>query len=172
MTQKLLSSRLILRELEPSDLTAVFNYSSQPEYAKFLTHPHATSIEDFKPIFEDIISSQEDNYLWGICLSSNHQLIGMIQITIDEPTQATLHYEIAPQFWNKGFATEAVTTVITWIFENLPQINCINGDTHFKNLGSQRVMEKSGMNRIKIEVVNWEKFPEPVELVYYQIKRP
>lgn len=56
MPQTLLSSHLILRELEPSDLTAVFNYSSQPEYARFLPHPHAASIEDFKPIFEDIIS--------------------------------------------------------------------------------------------------------------------
>lgn len=172
MTQTLLSSRLTLRELEPSDLTAVFNYSSQPEYARFLPHPHAASIEDFKPIFEDITSNQEGSYLWGICLSSNHQLIGMIQITIDEPTQATLHYEIAPQFWNKGFASEAVRTVIAWTFENLSQVNYINGDTHYKNIGSQRVMEKSNMSKIKTEVVNWDKFPEPVELFYYQIKRP
>jgi hypothetical protein len=40
-----------LRELESSDLIAVFNYSSEPEYAKFLPHLHAAFIEDFKPIF-------------------------------------------------------------------------------------------------------------------------
>lgn len=56
-------------------------------------------------------------------------------------------------------------------YENLSQITHINADTHSANFGSQRVMEKSGMNRIKTEIVNWEKFPEPVELVYYQIKQ-
>lgn len=172
MTQTLETSRLILRELKISDLTAVFNYSSEPEYAQFLPHPHATSVEDFKPIFQNILSNQENNSLWAICLSSDRQLIGMIELSLEEPTEASLHYEIARQFWNKGFATEAVQAVIAWTFENLSQISHINADTHSKNLGSQRVMEKSGMNRFKTEVVNWEKFSEPVELVHYQIKRP
>lgn len=172
MTYTLETSRLILRKLELSDLTAVFNYSSEPEYARFLPHPHATSIEDFKPIFQDILSNQEDNSLWAICLYGDRQLIGMIELSLEEPIEASLHYEISCQFWNKGFATEAVQAVIAWRFENLPQISRIIADTHSANLGSQRVMEKSGMNCFKTEVVTWEKFPEPVELVHYQIKRP
>lgn len=171
MSPTLETSRLILREQKISDLAAVFNYSSDPEYAKFLSHPSSTSIESFEPIFHSILSN-EDSYLWAICLKSDRQLIGTIELSLDSSTAASLHYEIDRQFWNQGFATEATQTVIAWTWDNLSQITHIVADTHSANLGSQRVMEKSGMNRIKTEMVTWDKFPEPVELVYYQIDRP
>ena len=152
-------------------MTAVFNYSSDPEYARFLPYPTVTSIEDFKPIFQDILST-ENSYLWAICLKIDRQLIGTIELGLESPTQASLHYEIDRQFYNKGFATEATQAVLTWTWENLPQIAQINADTHSANLGSQRVMEKSGMKRIKTEIETWDKFPEPVEVLYYQIDRP
>ncbi len=165
------TSRLFLRGLEISDLTAVFNYSSEPEYAQFLPYPSITSIEDFKPIFQNILG-KEDTYLWAICLKIDRQLIGMIELSLESLTEASLHYEIDRQFWHTGFATEATQVVITWTWKNLPQIDHINADTHSANLGSQRVMEKSGMNHIKTEIVTWDKFPEPVEVLYYQIDRP
>ncbi len=165
------TSRLFLRELEIIDLTAVFNYSSEPEYARFLPYPTVTSIEDFKSIFQDILST-EDSYLWAICLMVDRQLIGTIELSLESPTKASLHYEIERQFWQKGFATEATQAVIAWTWENLSQIAQINADTHSANLGSQRVMEKSGMNRIKTEIETWDKFPEPVKVLYYQIDRP
>ncbi|VEP16965.1 putative Gcn5-related n-acetyltransferase [Hyella patelloides LEGE 07179] len=171
MPPTLETSRLILRKLEISDLTAVFDYSSEPEYTQFLPYPCPTSIADFKSIFQNLLDN-EDSYIWAICLKGKHQLIGIIEISLDSPTEANLHYEINHQFYNQGFATEATQTVITWTWENLPQIAQIIADTHSANLGSQRVMEKSGMNRIKTEFVTWDKYPEPVELVYYQIKRP
>lgn len=171
MPPTLETSRLILRELEISDLTAVFNYSSEPEYARFLPYSSITLIEDFKPIFQSLLGTK-DSYIWAICLMVDRQLIGMIELSLDSLTEVSLHYEIDRQFWNKGFATEATKTIIAWTWENLPQIAHITADTHSANIGSQRVMEKSGMNRIKTEIVTWDKFPEPVEIVYYQIDRP
>ncbi|MDJ0597047.1 MAG: GNAT family N-acetyltransferase [Pleurocapsa sp. MO_226.B13] len=171
MPPTLKTSRLILRELQLSDLTTVFNYSSDPEYPRFLPDPCATSIEDFKPIFQDILNN-EDSYLWAICISRNCQLIGMIELSLGSSTEASLHYEIDRKFWKKGFATEATQTVINWTWENLPKISQISGDTHSANLGSQQVMEKSGMNRIRTELVIWDKYTEAVEIVYYQIDRP
>lgn len=167
MTPTLETARLILRELKLSDLVAVFDYSSDPEYARFLPYPGPTSIEDFKPIFQNLLGNED---LWAICLR-DRRLIGMVELSIDSPTEASLHYEIARQFWNQGFATEAVQAVITWTFEKT-QIVQITADTHAANIGSQRVMEKSGMSRTKTTEGTWEKYPEPVELTYYQIKRP
>lgn len=171
MSPTLETFRLILRELKISDLTAVFNYSSKPEYTEFLPYPCLNSVEEFEPIFQSLLKN-EDSYIWAICLKGKHQLIGIIEISLDSPTEANLHYEINHQFYNQGFATEATQTVIAWTWENLPQIAQIIADTHSANLGSQRVMEKSGMNCIKTEVVTWDKYPEPVELVHYQIERP
>ena len=165
------TSRLFLREPEIADLTAVFNYSSEPEYARFLPYPSITSIEDFKPIFQNILST-ENTYLWAICLKIDRELIGMIELSLESSSEASLHYEIDRQFWHKGFATEATQAIITWTWENLPQIAHIIADTHSANLGSQRVMEKSGMNYIKTEIETWDKYPEPVEIFYYQIDRP
>ena len=172
MLPTLETSRLILRALTQKDLKAVFNYSSEPEYARFLPYPCPSSVDDFKLIFQNLLANQQDNFLWGICLKSDRKIIGMIELSQKSATKATLHYEIASQFWNKGFATEATQTVINWTWENLPQITYITADTHSANVGSQRVMEKSSMNRIKTEVVTWDKYPQPVELVYYQITRP
>jgi MatE/Acetyltransferase (GNAT) domain len=134
-----------------------------------------SGLSQARPVMVIVIAgtvvNQEDNYLWAVCITNNHELIGMIELSFKQSTDASLHYEIAHQHWNKGFATEAVKAVIAWAFENLPQIISIKADTHSANFGSQRVMEKSGMNRFNTAVENWDKYSEPVEVLYYQIKR-
>ena len=52
MPPTLETSRLILRGLGISDLTAVFNYSSNPEYAQFLPYSSVTSIEELNQFFK------------------------------------------------------------------------------------------------------------------------
>ena len=171
MPPKLETFRLILRDLRTSDLIAVFDYSSQPEYSQFLPYPTPTSLEDFQSIFQNLLVD-ENSYLWAITLKSDGQLIGLIELSLNSLTEASLHYEIDRQFWNQGFATESTQTVIVWTCENLPQILHLTADTHSANFGSQQVMQKSGMNLIRTEVVTWEKFEKPVQLLIYQIDRP
>ena len=53
-------------------------------------------------------------------------------------------YEINPNFWGKGYATEVVQRVIQYAFDEL-KLDKIIAETQKKNQASIRVLEKLGM---------------------------
>ena len=46
-------------------------------------------------------------------------------------------------YWNKGYATEALKKVIKYLFDN--GFNVIEAEHHIDNIASGRVMEKCGL---------------------------
>jgi len=74
-------------------------------------------------------------------------MIGAIDLGIDSRhNKAERGYWLDAKYWNQGFATEAVKSIITFGFDEL-KLKRIYA-THFDhNLASGRVMEKAGMQR-------------------------
>ncbi len=54
--------------------------------------------------------------------------------------------------------------MINWTFENYPEMDVMESSTMTINKASTRVMEKCGMDYLRIEQEKWKKFDEPVEL--------
>jgi len=57
---------------------------------------------------------------------------------------AEIGYWVAPEFWNKGYCTEALKEVIRFGFEEL-KLHKIVARHMIHNLASGRVMQKAGM---------------------------
>ena len=52
-------------------------------------------------------------------------------------------YGVFPEYWGKGYATEAVTAAVNWA-SNQQSVMRIEAETDPDNIASQRVLEKSG----------------------------
>ena len=69
-------------------------------------------------------------------------------------------YGIAPEWRNRGFATEAVLGLLTFAWSH-PAVQRVVASTHPSNEASIRVLEKAGMSRLRIENA----------LAYYEVTR-
>ena len=81
-----------------------------------------------------------------------------------DPPQLELLYGIAPEYWNRGFATEVSLAMMRYGFEVLG-FERIDASTDAPNRASVRVMEKAGMKFEKCVGTRG------LETVYYSIWR-
>jgi ribosomal-protein-alanine N-acetyltransferase len=88
---------------------------------------------------------QDLDYIFAIRLKSNSQLIGCINIGLNEKhDRGYVGYWIGYDYWSNGFCTEALQAIIKFGFEEI-KVNKIWAEHKTFNIGSERVMEKAGM---------------------------
>ena len=56
---------------------------------------------------------------------------------------AEIGYGLSPEFWGKGYATEAVTAAAEWALKQ-PGVTAVEAETDEENIASQRVLAKAG----------------------------
>ncbi len=146
---KLETERLILRDFVKEDWQRVLEYQSEPLYLRYYEWTERTpeAVHEFVGWFLDHQKqSPRIKFQLAITLKSNHLLIGNCGIRMDKPNalQADVGYELDPQHWNQGYATEAAQAIVDFGFSrfNLHRVWswCIAD-----NLGSAHVLEKLGM---------------------------
>jgi len=141
---------LILNQPNENDLEIIAKILNNSVYSKnTINIPFPYSKNDAK-FWIDLAHKGIDNqtqYIFAIRLAKNEKLIGGIDLGIDRRfNKAELGYWLDEKYWNQGFATEAVKTVIRFGFEKLKLKRIFA--THFDfNPASGKVMEKAGMKR-------------------------
>lgn len=141
------SERIKLRDLNVDDAEDMFEYTSIPEVSKYVAwNPHKSISED-KDYIEKILSDKDGSSMYfGIDLCSRNKLIGCVHVYNNslKHRRAEISYILSPNYWGKGYATEAVQTIIRWLFKNgyrRVQALCIDG-----NIRSERLMVRCGMS--------------------------
>jgi ribosomal-protein-alanine N-acetyltransferase len=142
------TNRLLLRPLTPSDAAAMFkNWTFDERAAKYCTwYPHK-SINETEMLLKMYLDQQNKgfNFRWGIVLQESNELIGVIDVVSlsDNKKSADIGYVLGYEFWNKGYATEALSVVIEKLFAD--GIETVKARHHIDNIASGKVMEKCGM---------------------------
>ena len=109
--------------------------------------PH-TCIEDTREFVASIISKYDklDTYRWVIVLKEINEPIGFIGLTTISEHDKTgdFGYSIGKPFWNNGYATEALSTVLRY---GLTEVNYNRLEAYhsISNMASGKVMKKAGM---------------------------
>jgi len=141
------SSRLLLRPFQPDDLELFVEFFSNEGFIRFSIGEFTRErVADFvnKVIGWDqagvpsqfVVTVQKTNTPIGYCGFFHHQPNDWPEIEIG--------YRLLPDFWNKGYATEAARAVRDcgfgdWKLERLTSL------IHPDNIASRRVAEKNGM---------------------------
>ena len=144
------SSRLVLRPLRRQDAKDIFAYASDPEVARYvLWEPHK-SVSDTRGYIRYMRALYRRGLpgSWAVALRDSGRVIGTIGFMwySDANCAAEVGYSFSRDSWNKGYATEALNSVIRSVFASLP-VNRLEAQHDVRNPASGRVMEKCGMRK-------------------------
>jgi [ribosomal protein S5]-alanine N-acetyltransferase len=146
---KIETERLILRDFVREDWQRVLEYQSDPLYLRYneWTHRSPEAVQEFVGWF---LGHQKQDlrlkFQLAIVLKSNSLLIGNCGVRVDKAgaVEADIGYELDPQHWNHGYATEAGHAIVDFGFSRLG-VHRIWADCVADNTGSAHVLEKLGM---------------------------
>jgi RimJ/RimL family protein N-acetyltransferase len=146
------TARLVLREYTEEDWPEVLAYQSDPRYLRFYhwTGREAAAVQEFVGAF---IARQRDEprnvFQLAITLPSDGgRLIGSCGVRVNDRArrEGNIGYELNPEYWGRGYATEAARAMLRYGFEHL-ELHRIWAELNADNAGSARVLEKLGMCR-------------------------
>jgi ribosomal-protein-alanine N-acetyltransferase len=147
------TERLILREYEKSDWKDVHLYGQQENILIYEVWGPNTE-EQTKDFIEKSINERKEKprraFELCVTLKSTRNLIGGcgFRINKENKKRGNFGYIINPEYWNKGYATEASKGLLNFMVENY-DITEIEATCDVLNLQSKRVLEKCGLEKTK-----------------------
>jgi RimJ/RimL family protein N-acetyltransferase len=145
----LTTERLLLREFTENDWHAVLAYQSDPRFLRFAPWTHRLQ-EDVERLVQEFIGWQHEQprckFQLAIVLQTTHVLIGTcgIRMVTVHAQEAELGYELHPDSWGHGYATEAAWNMLAFGFHILP-LQRVGAQCLAENTASVRVLERLGM---------------------------
>lgn len=143
--------RLLLRRLELADAAALFAYRSDPEVLRFqLWEPH--DVGEVRVFIADLLvlelATPGSWYQLAITLRESKTLIGDLGLhfPLDEPQQAEIGITLAPAWQGQGYATEALTAALAYLFDTL-ECHRVYARADARNRASIALLERVGMRR-------------------------
>ena len=164
------TDRLILRDLEETDLDGMFELDSNPLVHKYLGNKPIISKEKAENIIQFIKKQYKERGIgrFATIEKSSGDFIGWSGLKLNSDKKETLNgkthfydigYRYIPRFWGKGYATESSLATLNFGFRKL-NIEIICGAAEIENIASNKVLQKIGLqfiNEFTFEdtQVNW-----------------
>lgn len=139
--------RLVLRRVEVEDAETIYEFlGCDAEMTKYTGwNPYTSLAATIRKIEQDNQNSDsEPPYGWVI--QAKTEMVGTIGAYDYEPQTNSIEigYSIFRNAWGQGYATEALSEVIRYLFEE-KSIDKICAWCHRGNIASQKVLEKAGL---------------------------
>jgi RimJ/RimL family protein N-acetyltransferase len=146
---QLVTERLILREFRHDDWQAILAYHNDPRYLRYYPWTGRTpeQTQAFVRMFLDQQQAQPRiKFQLAVTLQQTNHLIGNCGVRLDAPGahEGDIGYELDPDHWGRGYATEAARAIVRFGFAELG-LHRIWSWCVADNVGSARVLEKLGM---------------------------
>lgn len=143
----LTTERVYLRYIILNDAPRLFEIASNPNVTKFLSYTPHKNVDESRNILAKWIEEEpfKKTYRWAIL--HEPRMIGTIEARIFPNNLYNLGWQLDEKYWGKGFMTEAANAVIEWLFAE-KGAEVVEATADIDNIGSWRVMEKTGMKRI------------------------
>ncbi len=150
MFPELETDRLLLRELDEKDTRALYIILSRADVTVHYGQEPFNTIEEARSLLAifNMNYSMQKGIRWGIVEKSSGNLIGTIGYHAwhQKHKRAEIGYELHPDFWSKGYGSEAITEVISYGFSAL-QLNRISAIVYPENVPSQKMLERAGFHK-------------------------
>jgi RimJ/RimL family protein N-acetyltransferase len=149
---KLQTDRLNFRQVSKEDISDIHALHSLPETDRFNTLGIPETIKITEKIIDDWCIKQNNmppsSYVFCLDLLDTKQFIGLIALKIGKLNYQTAEvwYKIHPNYWRKGYATEAFSGLLHFAFKDL-KLHRIEAGCAVENFASIKVLEKVGMIR-------------------------
>ncbi len=171
------TERLLIRPWQDSDRPAFAEMSADPEAMKYLGGIWDEATSDG---FIDRCIAHLSDHGFGVCaleIKQKNTLIGFaglkkVSFKANFTPAIEIGWRLGKPYWNKGYATEAATEILTYAFHQLGIKEVISYVTP-QNKASLKVMHKLGMSSNENENFkhpNMKQDDPMAEMVLYRIK--
>jgi RimJ/RimL family protein N-acetyltransferase len=155
------TERLVLRQFTMSDLNNLADLDADPDVMRFITGGLATSRDEIKdnllPGFMAWYRRPGGYGCWAADQKSTGAFLGWFRFH-PRPRgphgEIVLGYRLRHAAWGKGYATEGSRALMRKGFTELGARRVV-AETMAVNLASRRVLEKSGLNVVRIFHQPW-----------------
>ena len=139
------TNRLEIKPISPDDKEAVLDLLTSETVGRTYMLPDYRSRREAEPLFQRLValSADESRYVAGVYLDG--QFIGMMNDTEIKGKQVEMGYAYLPDYYNRGYATEAFRGAISYLLNH--GFESVVAGAFAENPASLRVMEKCGMTR-------------------------
>ncbi|TVX93388.1 GNAT family N-acetyltransferase [Paenibacillus agilis] len=145
MIVELYTDRLHLRKMKVSDSSSLFSIWSDPDVTKFMNVTSFTDEDQAKDMIKllDELSQNNKAIRFSIIEMESNEIIGSCGFNyLDfEHAKAEIGYDIAKAYWGKGYASEAVRSLLDYGFSDL-QLNRIEAKVELDNVSSIKLLQK------------------------------
>ncbi|MCY7805900.1 GNAT family N-acetyltransferase [Bacillus spizizenii] len=144
------TDRLSLRQIKDQDAEAIFVCFSNHEVTRHYGLENMKSIEEANSMVQTFagLYQEKRGIRWGIERRDTKELIGTIgfHALAQKHRRAEIGYEIIPAHWRNGFASEAVSEVVSYGFAALG-LTRIGAEVFTENDASNRLLVKMGFQK-------------------------
>ncbi len=144
------SERLIYRDFKESDAQNLFEIRSDKRVMNYMDTFKHQSIDDAKALIDSINTSfEEKNGInWVVIEKSSEQFVGYFGFwrLMKDHCRAEVGYALSPDFWGKGYMTEAMNKMIGFGFNDL-KLHSIEANVNPNNESSIKLLERSGFRK-------------------------
>lgn len=156
------TTHAILAKLQQSDYDDILLLHNDEQVRTYLGGP--IDLKDFHCSFECMCSAIEPEAYWIMREKQTTAFMGLVSIDgYHDKKRYELSYQLLPEFWGKGYATEVLDLMIKYAFSELGLEELVS-ETQKKNVKSIRLLERLGMQKID----ELERFGE--QQIVYAIK--
>jgi RimJ/RimL family protein N-acetyltransferase len=146
------SKRLLIRNFKDSDLESFLLYRNIPEVAQYqgwaVPYPREQAIKLIDQV-KDMHAPKAGHWLQlALELRESGEMIGDLGVRVNEQDarQAVIGFTVAPAHWRKGYAVEAISSLLGFLFDDL-DLHRVSADCDVENVGSWRTLERAGFRR-------------------------
>ncbi|HEX8395612.1 MAG TPA: GNAT family N-acetyltransferase, partial [Longimicrobium sp.] len=145
------TERLILREFQRDDWAGMHAYQNDPLYLRYYDRERMDPGES-QALIAAFMAWRVDRprikTQLAIALAGTGEMIGNVGVRRNDPagTDAEIGYELNPEHWGHGYATEAALAMRDWGFGE-QRLTRLHAHCIADNVASSNVLEKLGMRR-------------------------
>jgi RimJ/RimL family protein N-acetyltransferase len=155
------TERLVLRQFTMADADNLVDLDADPDVMRFITGGLATSRDKIKnqllPAFLACYRRFEGYGCWAAIEKSTGSFLGWFRFEPRDggaPGEIALGFRLRKSAWGRGYATEGARALICKGFTELGAQR-VMAQTMAISLASRRVLEKAGLNFIRIFDPPW-----------------
>ena len=150
-TVELWTDRLVLRRYRPDDAEDLHRYlGTDPAMARYSGwNPYAT-LEMARETVRGFVDGYADEHAYSWVMDVDDVIVGTIGAYDYQDNQIEVGFSVVKGWQGRGLATEALKKVLEYLTEN-EGIGCVTAWCASENIGSRRVLEKSGMKLVREE---------------------
>jgi RimJ/RimL family protein N-acetyltransferase len=148
--------RLVIRQFTEDDVDNLFDLNSDPEVMRYLTGGRPTPREEIRdqiiPFHLGVYDRLDRLGTWAAESTDSREFLGWFHFRpghgSDDLTNIELGYRLRKPSWNKGYATEGSSALVSMGFTGLG-VERVFAHLMTVNTASRRVLEKCGLTLVR-----------------------